>query len=469
MPETSRRTQRARRALLTLAAAFFVSACGGGSGGAESTTEPVSAANPSPPPAPDPATDPAPDPDPPMDPAPQPDPDPAPEPDPPPVIDPGPPPAPDPVPDPAPAPDPTPDPEPEPEPDPEPVVAVDFSFCDEQIRIERGTVCVIKPSKTDAAILDEHPESDTNPHTEPDTGEGYGYHVVAYPDEPAPEAPLYVHFNGTYTRPFDQNGRGLLADANGLHATVQLEEAVAAGVIAVQLAYANRDPVNLVCGQNRRVDNCAELIRREKLFGEELSDLADVDVANSINYRLIALLAYLEANLPEEALTASSASVSPDGIFDWSTIRMGGHSQGAGHAFYIAKNFGTQHACLLAGPFDVPDSVCGAFGFGCDREIADWYQVDAAPGVYSLTPPDDIRGLTVEGDPINDAVGRAYDLLPITENEHWVRLVTGELTDRTGDPINAHAAAAKADEFSAVRAKLCHTDEFLEAGEFEGL
>ncbi len=462
MPQTDSHTRRARHALLTLASALLVSACGGGSGEPAAAPEPVNVIDPAPPaaPDPDPVADPTPDPDPPPtgggpDPDPVPDPDPDPEPGLPPAPDPAPPPAPDPIPDPT--------------PEPEPVAAVDFSFCDEQIRIERGTVCVIKPSKTDAAILDEHPDSDTNPNTEPDTGEGYGYHVFAYPDEPAPDAPLYVHFNGTYTRPFDQNGRGLLADANGLHATVQLEEAVAAGVTAVQLAYANREAVNVVCSQNRRVDNCAELIRREKLLGEELSDLSDVDVANSINYRLIALLAYLEANLPADTLVASSASVSADGLFDWSTVRMGGHSQGAGHAFYIAKNFGTQHACLLAGPFDVPDTVCGSFGFGCEREIADWYQVDAAPGVYSLTAPDNIRGLNVEGDPINMAVERAYGLLEITQNQHWVRLLTGNLTDRSGDPINAHAAAAKADEFSAVRAKLCHTDNFLEAGEFDGL
>ncbi len=187
--------------------------------------------------------------------------------------------------------------------------------------------------------------------------------------------------------------------------------------------------------------------------------------APTINYRLLALLAYLEANVPAEALPVDSSNVTVDGLFDWSSVRVGGHSQGSGHAFYIAKNFGTQHVCLLGGPFDVPDDVCPA----CDVEIADWYQTNAPGGVFSLTPADNIRGLIVEGDPINFPVQRAYGLMGIAENRHWINLQSSGLNDRAGEPLSPHAAAAKADEFSVVRAKLCFSDEFLAPGEFSGL
>ncbi|MEM9055984.1 MAG: hypothetical protein AAGD86_00830 [Pseudomonadota bacterium] len=355
-------------------------------------------------------------------------------------------------------------PPPPPPPDPDPPVAIDLSFCDAQIDVADGTACVIQPSKTDAAILDEHPDSATNPNPSPDAGEGYGYHVVVFPTDLTPTTPAHVHFHGTFTRPYDQNGLGLLSDANGLHATVQVEEAAAAGFFAIQLAYANRNAVNTVCTQNRTTDNCAELVRREKLLGEALTDLADIDTANSINYRLLALLRYLEANVPANTLPVSSASVTASGDFDWNTVRIGGHSQGSGHAFYIAKNFGAQHVCLLGGPFDVSDDV-GSIG----ESIADWYLTDALSGTYSLTPPADLRGLIVVGDPINNAVQFSYRLMGLTEDLHWVNLQTTGLSDRAGDPINSHAAAAKADEFTAVRSRLCFTDTLLTPGEFSGL
>ncbi|MEL7448076.1 MAG: hypothetical protein AAFN78_02645 [Pseudomonadota bacterium] len=354
-------------------------------------------------------------------------------------------------------------PAPPPDPDPPPV-AVDLSFCDAQISVVDGIACVIQPSKTDAAILDQHPDSATNPNPGADQGEGYGYHVVVIPSTLNAVSPVHVHFHGTYTRPYDQNGLGLLADANGLHATVQVEEAAAAGFMMIQLAYPNRTAVNVVCADNKATDNCAGLIRQEKLLGVEQTPLTDVDLANSIEYRLLALLRYLEANLPAEALPVTSANVTLSGAFDWSTVRVGGHSQGSGHAFYIAKNFGVQHACLLGGPFDVADEVPDD-----SQRIADWYLENAAGGLYSLTPADNLRGLIVTGDPINNGVEASYRLMGLTEDSEWINLQTTGLADRAGNSINSHAAAAKADEFSAVRARLCFTDTPLAPGEFTGL
>jgi hypothetical protein len=87
-------------------------------------------------------------------------------------------------------------------------------------------------------------------------------------------------------------------------------------------------------------------------------------------------------------------------VKDWTRIRLGGHSGGSGHAYYLAKYLQTlisapspvyvENVCLLSGPFDQPDntppdtSACSA-----TRRIADWYK--PTPDAYF--PPSHLRAV----------------------------------------------------------------------------
>jgi hypothetical protein len=75
--------------------------------------------------------------------------------------------------------------------------------------------------------------------------------------------------------------------------------------------------------------------------------LLTISPEDSIVGRLTALLSYLSATYPDAGWNAFLSNGSPN----WSLIVIGGHSQGAGDAAYIAK------AQLLAGTctFDCPD------------------------------------------------------------------------------------------------------------------
>ena len=94
----------------------------------------------------------------------------------------------------------------------------------------------------------------------------------------------------------------------------------------------------------------SERIRRERLFGEPLSERVEVTRADSIENRLFALLVWLAAEHPSEGWEAfiDAGNERPD----WSRIVVAGHSQGAGHAAYLTRDIRLAGAVLFAGPGD---------------------------------------------------------------------------------------------------------------------
>lgn len=68
--------------------------------------------------------------------------------------------------------------------------------------------------------------------------------------------------------------------------------------------------------------------------------LSDIDESNSIIGRLRLLLQYLKLN----------TFVSTNGTLNYSKIIVSGHSQGSGHACYLAKNFPFKKTVLISGP-----------------------------------------------------------------------------------------------------------------------
>lgn len=89
--------------------------------------------------------------------------------------------------------------------------------------------------------------------------------------------------------------------------------------------------------------------RQEACFGTPVSDDVTIDSLNSIHTRAVRLVHYLELTYPAHGWGQYLAT--PDSL-DWSRIIVGGHSQGSGHACYLAKQFAVERVLMFAGPND---------------------------------------------------------------------------------------------------------------------
>jgi len=121
------------------------------------------------------------------------------------------------------------------------------------------------------------------------------------------------------------------------------------GYVALALDYPNT-VITTACRTSPQPDPCT-LFREEINSGAEVSDLVEVDQLNSIEHRLEAALRHQAEHDPENF----GAFVNADGPV-WEKIVVVGHSQGAGHAGYLAKKHPMQGAILLAGPQDTTDA-----------------------------------------------------------------------------------------------------------------
>lgn len=119
------------------------------------------------------------------------------------------------------------------------------------------------------------------------------------------------------------------------------------GYHAVGLTYPNDDAITQLCAGSQ-IDDCPGLARREVVTGEDSSPLVAVDAGNSIRARLTALLTYLAATYPNEGWGQFVAAGQPN----WSLITVAGHSQGAGHAAYMAKLYSLDRAVMFSAPGD---------------------------------------------------------------------------------------------------------------------
>lgn len=119
------------------------------------------------------------------------------------------------------------------------------------------------------------------------------------------------------------------------------------GYHSLGLTYINDDAIEALCGSSP-VPDCAELARREVINGESVSPLVSVDPANSITGRLQSLLVYLDRTFPNEGWGRYLVS----GQVDFSLVTIAGHSQGAGHAGFLAKLRDLNRVVMFSGPTD---------------------------------------------------------------------------------------------------------------------
>lgn len=118
------------------------------------------------------------------------------------------------------------------------------------------------------------------------------------------------------------------------------------GFVAVAPMYENRDMARAVCGDD---GPCYEAFHVEITDGGGgAPDPVDVDADDSIRSRVATLLEHL-ATARGEPWTTVRDRLAAD---DWSSVVLAGHSQGAGHAAYLAREESAERMILLAGPSD---------------------------------------------------------------------------------------------------------------------
>jgi hypothetical protein len=274
-----------------------------------------------------------------------------------------------------------------------------------------GTVCALRPS----ALA-------------PGTSDDFGYHAVAVPRNVGPSTPVYVHLVGSYGDPAKP-------DSRQFPNLVILQEALAAGYLVLMPAYDNEPTVGSLCDDDL---DCHEPVRLEILTGADArapyANLKRVVAPDDVDSRLRALVAALKKS---PLLAGGVPMALSGGELDWARVRVGGHSQGGGHAGVLARHRMVARACMLSAPLDGTRS----------GTPSTWV---TAGGM--ATPRERLRGVIHEEDPGYLKGAASYAALGMQEGIHWRRL-----TDATSSP---HAFTVKADAPSAVaaRAWACFSD-----------
>lgn len=123
------------------------------------------------------------------------------------------------------------------------------------------------------------------------------------------------------------------------------------GYHCVGLVYPNAFPsVAGMCDASSDTD-CYKNIRQEVCYGTDVSSNVSVDTLNCIVTRLIKLLEYLDVNYPVDGWGQFLNNNQPA----WDKITLSGHSQGSGHALYLAKTNVCDRLIMFAGADDYSD------------------------------------------------------------------------------------------------------------------
>ena len=147
-------------------------------------------------------------------------------------------------------------------------------------------------------------------------------HVVMRPSEPTRDV-LWVHFGGTGGQPTNTTNIG--------------QAAVSAGYRYISLAYTNDTSLaeRCQCPDGPRPPDCGGLVRHEVIYGDDVTDLFDMQADEAIVPRLTALLDSLHASRPGEGW---DAYLTGDGGIEWSLLALSGFSQGGGMASILSRN-----------------------------------------------------------------------------------------------------------------------------------
>ncbi|HZW07217.1 MAG TPA: alpha/beta hydrolase, partial [Phycisphaerales bacterium] len=163
--------------------------------------------------------------------------------------------------------------------------------------------------------------------TDPAINGWLGNHATAYSPSASHSGRLFLFMHG-------QGGTG--AGAMEL-----LRTAAEEGFHAIGVTYPNDwSPFNLCTGDPL----CPENLRREIIDGTDRTPLITVTRANSLENRVIKLLARMDVLHPGEGW----GQFVVNGEIQWSRVTLWGHSQGGGNAGVLARLHVVERACLSA-------------------------------------------------------------------------------------------------------------------------
>lgn len=197
----------------------------------------------------------------------------------------------------------------------------------------------------------------------------FGYHQTYLNTAVAPLNKLFLFLPGSNSSPFAYDGVQKLAAEKGYH--------------SLGISYSNATISPLCSGSNDSL--CFDKVRGEVITGADLSDTVNVNVSNSINNRVLKALQYLNTNFPTE----NWGQFYNGSTILWNKIAVAGHSQGGGHAAFIAKHNTVDRVVLLASPKD--------YFVAPLNKAAAWINdpsITPTCRYYALTHEDDFLGCT---------------------------------------------------------------------------
>lgn len=166
--------------------------------------------------------------------------------------------------------------------------------------------------------------------TNPDITQWNEPHIVCTPGETNARGELFIFLPGTGATPE--------------YYTHLMDAAAEAGMHVIALRYPNDRSANIQICPHDPDDDCHEKVRREITRGVDVSDNVSVNAENSVEGRLQSALTHLAAQAPDEGW---GEYLYGDSIL-WESIVLSGHSQGGGHAAYIAYQHRVHHIVAFA-------------------------------------------------------------------------------------------------------------------------
>ena len=213
--------------------------------------------------------------------------------------------------------------------------------------------CAPQPNSTNGLRTIDPCATDATIACDPSVG-----HLVAVPADP-PRNQLVVFFNGTAAAPVSYKQLiGQVRDA-GYH--------------VIALRYRSLIGTKEACPDaNVTIDpDCHRVARSELTFGENVADpngvahdsaVLSVPLADSVENRLLHLIAYLDATYPTEGWgqylnqTDGICNATVDTYtacdLDWSKTVLMGHSLGSGIALFLSKFHPVSRVAMISGPYD---------------------------------------------------------------------------------------------------------------------
>jgi hypothetical protein len=159
-----------------------------------------------------------------------------------------------------------------------------------------------------------------------------------------------------------------------------LKMLASSGYRVIGLMYNDVPTGESLCAKNDSL-TCGGSFREERVEGDATDSPIQNTVQESISHRLVSLLKYESKAYPKEGWDAYLTGDQPN----WSKIIISGHSQGAGHAAYIAKRHEVARVVLLSGgpsgtktsPPKVSDWVVEPSKTPADRWWAEFHEKEA--------------------------------------------------------------------------------------------